>query len=370
MSPNPYPSDLTITLTQTAPTYTSQKTVLFSTTNRFRYNGIWYNNTGYGFNAINGATSSQINCATSYEIEFYMTGADVCIFAFNVAKSDYRVFVNDMPATMDWQQFPATGAPQYIKLNFATPPYPRYNKIRVMMGMNGLAGILLPGASDIWPAGPRPKMIVTGDSYVQGPGDSTPDGAVVAGNICGELAVRTGWEVLNMGQGGTGYSNNAGAAGGASAFGSSARMTALGLLPAVDLMMVYGGGNDSFFGSWPMATSIANANAMWTAMKAARPTTPLIVVGVQAGTNLTGFVSADMNTYNAALKAAALAHSGVTAFIDQRTSPWITGTGKQGTTVGDGNADLFICSDGVHPSHAGYGYLADRLVVELAAIRV
>lgn len=40
---------------------------------------------------------------------------------------------------------------------------------------------------------------------------------------------------------------------------------------------------------------------------------------------------------------------------------YITGTGRQGATTGDGNADRFIGTDGVHPTVAGHQALATRI---------
>lgn len=48
------------------------------------------------------------------------------------------------------------------------------------------------------------------------------------------------------------------------------------------------------------------------------------------------------------------------------TSPWITGSGKEGATTGTGNADLYISSDGTHPSVAGLDYLSRRVAYSVA----
>lgn len=47
------------------------------------------------------------------------------------------------------------------------------------------------------------------------------------------------------------------------------------------------------------------------------------------------------------------------------TGPWQTGTGNTGTPRGDGNGDLYLNSDGVHPNTAGSLYLAQRLATDL-----
>ncbi len=45
--------------------------------------------------------------------------------------------------------------------------------------------------------------------------------------------------------------------------------------------------------------------------------------------------------------------------------PLMTGTGRQGTVAGNGNADRFTSSDGTHPTRAGHRNIADRVFVEL-----
>ena len=58
---------------------------------------------------------------------------------------------------------------------------------------------------------------------------------------------------------------------------------------------------------------------------------------------------------------AAAAPRNVVGYIDSVGGSWITGTGKVGATAGDGNGDLLIANDGVHPSPAGHDYYARRI---------
>lgn len=46
--------------------------------------------------------------------------------------------------------------------------------------------------------------------------------------------------------------------------------------------------------------------------------------------------------------------------------PWVIGSGREGATTGDGNADLVTGSDGTHPTSYGYRYLAQRIALETA----
>jgi lysophospholipase L1-like esterase len=47
--------------------------------------------------------------------------------------------------------------------------------------------------------------------------------------------------------------------------------------------------------------------------------------------------------------------------------PWQTGTGRAGAPAGDGNADLYLDRDGVHPNAAGSAYLGARIAADLRA---
>jgi lysophospholipase L1-like esterase len=178
----------------------------------------------------------------------------------------------------------------------------------------------------------------------------------------------TGWEVMNMGQGSTGYTNNGGNVGGKDYYGASSRMSALAALPALDLIMVYGSGNDSSQTQSALQTA---ANTLWNAIKAARPATPIVVAGMQPG-SISGFNDALMDASNGYLKAAAKANPNVAGFIDMRdsTDPWMVGTGNTSAPNDTGNADFFISPDTVHPTRIGYYNMAYKMVDALCKIKV
>lgn len=49
------------------------------------------------------------------------------------------------------------------------------------------------------------------------------------------------------------------------------------------------------------------------------------------------------------------------------TGPWQTGSGNSAAPAGDGNGDLYLSADGVHPNEAGLLYLGTRLAMDLRA---
>ena len=134
------------------------------------------------------------------------------------------------------------------------------------------------------------------------------------------------------------YLNDSEGAIGKSPYGSPERMTALATLPPLDLFIAFGTGNDS---GHPTAKVTNAANALWDAVKTARPDTPIVVVGVQSVVP-TGFNAALMTALNTALLTAAEANPNVAGTVDMRTDPWWTGTGNEGSRANDGNADFFI----------------------------
>lgn len=367
------PSDFTsITNQTTAPVYTSQYNILFNDANatkRWRFSGSWYNFSGNGLNSINGATPSDPASWSSCEIEFYVNGTDFAIWCVTSGtQSDYRIYVDDMPLTPDWQLSNSTAyQTQYIVIKFPTS---RIRRVRLMWsGLLTFTGLTMPGATDVWAAPKRFRAAIIGDSYVQGGHNAGASEAYLqAAGLPNQIALLTGWEVLNMGQGSTGYINNASNAGGKDFYGSTSRMNALAALPVLDLIIVYGSGNDSSYSSSALT---AAANSLWNAIKTQRPSTPIVVAGMEPGT-LSAFNDSLMDASNTALKSAAASNANVAGFIDMRNAAdsWMIGTGHAGSPNDTGNADFFISSDAVHPTRAGYFNMAWKMVQELGKIKV
>jgi len=380
-----YPSNDIVTnvLQATAPSaYTGQVTRnLSESPARFRIGGHLVTMEGYLWNNINGIEitgDNQVAGITSYEVEFWCSGADLTIELRNepgttaYGATDYLIVVDDMImppssggsniATIQngWNHTPETTAVRYHTIQFSTA---RVRKIRIFMGNLSIAQVRIPGASDIWPAPPRFKCAFIADSWGHTAVNST-EGDIMGGVIPNELALATGWEVWNLSQGGTGY-NHPGAGGGTSTFGSADRLDALSNIPEMDLIIVLGGGNDT---NRTRATVISDANACWSAIKTARPTTPLVVVGAQPGNLIAG-----IDSLNADLKGAALSNDDVDVFIDMyEPEEWISGTsGHMEDRDGNGSRDMFITNEALvdlHPGHAGSRNIAQRLARALRGV--
>ena len=374
----PYPaSDITsITLDNSSPAYSGQQSFTYNHASRalrYRYSPLNFTDVGgNGVNAINGATTGVSSGWSSFEVEFWVNGDRFTFWSVQGGvQSDMRVYVDDMPLTNDWVLNTTTGYDtQYYKVVFATS---RMRRVRLMLsGFMTFTAILVPGTSDIWAAPRRYRAAIIGDSYVQGGHNGGSEGYVMGAGLCNQIALLTGWEVFNMGQGSTGYTNNGGNAGGKDVYGASSRLTALGALPPLDLVMVYGSGNDS---SASQSTLVNAANALWNAIPTYQPNAKIIVAGMEPGTPA-GFDPSLLDQANTYLKNAAAANANISGFIDMRPTTsvpgdkWVEGTGNAGTPNDTGSQDFFVGPDTVHPTRAGYANMAARMVTEMRKIRV
>lgn len=344
-------------LATSAPTYTSPTTFDWSVNaSKFRIGGTLVLSDHNGFQCgVNAASGQSIETnpltagLTSFEVEFWTVGTDDLTVKFrSFANSDYLILVDDMPISTDWLNFGNTGYRyQRIGLGDKLP-----HRIRILNGYNGFCGVIVPGGGDIQPAGARTRIGMTGDSYVQGAGSASEPGPVGAGGICGYLSLFLGVEVINLGQGTTGYIAE-GVGGSRSKFGSAARLTALNAFD-YDRIIIFGGGNDT---SETPSAVVTAAQAMWAAVKTANPTTPLIVVGIQSPDL---FSAAGMDALNDALRTAALADSNVDLWIDMREPEyWVT----------DVTESIFITQEfpaSIHPGKAGSLNIAIRMMAKMA----
>jgi lysophospholipase L1-like esterase len=168
--------------------------------------------------------------------------------------------------------------------------------------------------------------------------------SVTTGGFPTYTASRLGWTVVNQGVGGSGYAR-------APTFRSRiATVTAAN----PDVIVIEGGINDVPEVGVSLAALTAEVPLFFAALRAAHPTIPIYVLSPQR----TGRVLTDIVAAMAVIRAGALAYS-CTYVLDWMY--WITGTGNVAAPTGDGNADLYINADGIHPSAAGTVFLGDKL---------
>lgn len=281
-----------------------------------------------------------------YAVEF-ITDADAFEVWVYATGGRSRFTVNGQRATLDpMAALPSNGSLYYYKVQFASAatrvirwdsPYSAFGGVRV-----GAAYSVTPptGITD------GKRMIVLGDSFVEGVGALSPiDGfAPLAGYGLGH---DDSWA---SGSGSTGYLAVGGVAGKVT-FRSRAQNDVLRWNPEV--IVVAGGLND---GAFTAAQLTAEAGLLFAMLKGGAPDAQIVVLSPFWPNSLT---IATILPVAAAIQAAAL--TARLPYVDMLTDPWITGSGKVGATNGTGNADIYISSDGAHPSPAGHVYIAGRL---------
>ncbi|MBI3889362.1 SGNH/GDSL hydrolase family protein [Candidatus Saccharibacteria bacterium] len=304
--------------------------------------------------------------ANAIEIEFWSNATTIRANFYNVGKQDVWAIVDDMRISDGTYQHADFG--DSISTWTLTQSTAVWRKWRLCMSATTFRGIgINPGATMV-PTSKGFQLAVIGDSYVAGgintanavaPGNS---GSISAGALFGEFVQETGLDVWRAAVIGTGYIADGGyGAGGI--YGSVSRMNAFAAIPAVDAVVVWSTANDK---SFSVSNVVSAAQSLWSTLHNARPNTPLIVVGPEC----TGWTDAAMDAMNDGLRAAATANSNVTAYVDLRNHNFMSGTGREGSPQGNGNADVFISSDGSHLTHPGARYWGQNIARLLGTVMI
>ena len=252
-------------------------------------------------------------------------------------------------------------------------------------------------------AGEMPTVGFIGDSYSGGSADVPP-----ASTIDRVASRRLGVRSVSSAQGGTGYITDGKAnIASNSVFGSAERVGQI-VQAAPDAVAIVGGLNDEGKDLGQFAAAVKKILAD---LRAGLPDTPIVVVGPQpsGGARTVGGTFADLVKATADAVASCgvdgvafvdwaglaegrakefragqtywrgdtIAYAGAiyrveaafwaggspaAAFPDVRqVSAVFTGTGKAGAPAGDGNRDLYISTDGTHPTNQGSEALGDAL---------
>ena len=238
----------------------------------------------------------------------------------------------------------------------------RYD-ITLGWGANLIQIINEPGALMTAGEAPTFRLGLTGDSYADsgiGP---------YYGGPAQTLRQFTGVNVIPLGQGSTGYTNDGSSSGDLTkeVFGGTNRLAAIAGAE-LDALIVVGSVNDG--GSTPVATKAA-ALAFYAAVSPL----PVIVVGVEPLYDAADPTYAGWDALNDALIEAADEAPNVIGFVDWRGEDWLTGTGSQSNIQYDGNQDWAIGdvagTDTIHPSHAGWKLLLiPRLIEAIAPMEI
>ena len=304
--------------------------------------------------------------AQSLPFSFYANGK-IGIHVTLWADTDIWVSIDGKPISADpfiiKVADTATSQP-FVTIDTGNPdaPFVRYD-ITLGWGANLIQIINEPGALVTAGEAPTFRLGLTGDSYADsgiGP---------YYGGPAQTLRQLTGVNVIPLGQGSTGYTNDGSSSGDLTkeVFGGTNRLAAIAGAE-LDALIVVGSVNDG--GSTPAATKAA-ALAFYAAVSPL----PVIVVGVEPLYDAADPTYAGWDALNDALIEAADEAPNVIGFVDWRGEDWLTGTGSQSNIQYDGNQDWAIGdvagTDTIHPSHAGWKLLLiPRLIEAIAPMEI
>lgn len=348
--------------------------------------GTW--NQGFGYLDIGGSLSC---------LEFFTDAADVEFgWTEQVSNSSrFLVLVDDVPAAAEGGPglSTSTGTTYWTRIAFGTA---KRRKVTIYAsGPKAWVAVNVPVAASMTPTAPKAVLCVIGDSFCDGSAGSPRLQAVAI-----FLARLLGMDLVLAAVGGTGY------VAGSETFGSAARLAKV-TETRPDLIVIVGSVNDD---GQPGIQSAAAA--LYSELDAQVSGVPVVVFGSQPS-NANDTVSANRLANRKAVKAAADAAANVAAYFDMvggesetSLTAWssattyndgaivtykgsvyrlrapggastnqapgtqrrwelvtyaFTGTGKVGSTAGDGTRDTLLHSDGVHPTSAGATALAVRI---------
>lgn len=282
-----------------------------------------------------------------------------------------RVWVDGRPVTWAVEAGLGSGAStQRLLVQFSA----RANRtITFEWGYARFLGVVLHPTSTMWRPvrDAPPRVCLQGDSYSEGAG-----GQWVWDGWGQWLGRYLGWDVMPIAVGSTGYI--------AAPAPKVAYIDRVADIPTTNLsaIILAGGYNDSAgFDATAFQTAVQNLHE---AIRVARPRVGIIQFGPfwPIGITSTGTPTAMRDAIVAATAVTNTAHPGVVlgglptvgVVVDPIYYPsgsaWITGSGRVGATAGNGNADRYITTDGVHPSADGHEYLGRRAAAELIRLGI
>ena len=234
-------------------------------------------------------------------------------------------------------------------------------------------GVRVPIAYTVapWPQALPIKAALHGDSMPDTVSDTGTDARTSLHGLTHNIVqALTGLpEIWNNANGSVGFVVDA--SGTKSTFGEQATIDFTGT--KFDLVWEIGGRNDS--GSQGSAAAYQAVVEAWIdTLLADNPDMLIILTGPITVQNSEGYQSStSVADIQNGKKAAAASYPRNCAFIETAgnavtNDPWIFGTGKQGATTGNGNADLVRGNDGTHLTVLGHQYLGSRIVAETARV--
>lgn len=324
-----------------------------------------------GGSAAGGSSADAYACVS--RVIFY---TDAPIFSFAVRTSNivpWRIIVDGQYVDVDGHENTVTTR-RYCTVDFSSAGGRKVRRIEIECqggrpntgGNNGLISIgpfYKTALDSIWAPSAEeigPRLMVYGDSYTFG-----PQYAQVTTSMQGDGWARYLGDLMGLddvwcsGVSGSGWIAQASGVDYPNALDRVTDITEW----SPDALIIALGINDAILdGTTADGQTISTANVQTRVgvvldeIRASLPSLPIVVMGCFERPGLS-----EAAGYEAAISAAVTAYDDPRVkFVPMVSEEWQTGTGDSGSTAGDGNADVYIASDGTHPTFEGHAYLAQR----------
>ncbi|RYX78478.1 SGNH/GDSL hydrolase family protein [bacterium] len=335
------------------------------------------NETNPAFGCTNMTNGRQVGSVFDFEFEF--TGDKFAIHIQAFGYYDTQIYVEHEGQMMKIKPYPL--ADDYSGFTFRSIKFSRYatRRIRILMPFLYFFQIIHENNAVIKKTPDRPMIAITGDSYVDastGYNAGSSRSYVTAG-VVDAIIEATGFAVLRLGQGGTGYFNNAsGTASDAlgpadsTRFFSSQRLTSLKATGVGSLvaLVVNGTVNDGELSGGTTAMK-ARALAGYQAVNDWDPGISIIAVTPEPVNNPTAGNVHDLNRIG--IIQAIGDHPqgvGVVDVFDPANPLW-TGSGTEASPTIDQQSKL-VGMDGIHGNWAGYKLYGHYISMNMGEMKV
>jgi hypothetical protein len=286
----------------------------------------------------------------------FMTDSSAFEIKYGAQGRYFRIWVDGqfITATDNNCTIMAASNTAYTKVDFGSRAA-RHIRVEVDHGI-AVYGIQVDPLASVWAPGTPsgPKVGWLGDSWIQ---NSSPVNQRMRG-IAYELSRLLKWpSLITSALDGTGYlKTNTTTTPNYPKFRDRLQLDIID--QACDIVVVWGSVTDANAGTAANLIA-AEAAILYDAIRAGLPHATLIVIGPQQSQSPVPAISTQ---HNAAI--AAVAAEKADLFVDQLTTPYITGTGNTAAPNGTGNADWYITTQ--HPVNEGCEYIGRRLAHAIA----
>ncbi len=348
----------------TPPTVTQGTTQGASLTKNFSYTSTMLRWPGFVDTTVGSATprhftrpdGTRASSVPTTQVAFDFDGVQFDFVLKSNSGTRFRIWVNEQAATATMVSTTvAAGTVEYLNVNFGSASLGNPRRIVVELqdtsNLIQMYGLRIGPTDTVTPPQIKsPRVMVVGDSYAAGQGAS-----FFSESYSRSLGRLMGWadtwsEFTSV------SSTGLVATGGTTVGPYGGNRLTYDVIPFnPDMVIVQGSINDTpHLGAiGPALTSYVNT------LKAAHPACVVVVTSPL----YTATPTAEINSVRDEMQTAAAALD--VPFIDMLGPGYFFGTGRLGTTTGDGNADVYRASDGSHPTKEGHFMLARILAGQL-----